>query len=463
MQNSKNFNIFLLIIYILITCTSIFFHEIWRDEAQAWCLARDLNFIDLYTQTRIEGHPFLWYLTLFPFTKMHLPVEAMQILSTILASLSVALLIFKSPVNKFIKCLIIFSAGMLYYIPSIARNYSLIPLLLFSCAYLYQKREEKPYLYLFSILLLSNTHIYMLGFSLISYFCYLYEIRRKINKKNIVPICILFLNFCFIGISLLHSMQENYVISEKINNTLNFADTFLLISNAFVYKICAISAFSRKYINIIGITLFYIPLIIYLYSLFKADKKIFLICSTGITYIFLAFLYVYFNGILYQKMFLILLILIFGLWNIKADKISKISFSILFISGLIIAPIVISEDIKYNFSGSKDIAKYIKANLNSENTFICVGNPYLFSGISAYLPDKKFYNIVTETYITYYTYNKTGNNLKSAYPENTSYSIVTDDIKIPDNDQLKMIYKSSKTNLSSKTQKEIFKIYNEIK
>ena len=236
-----------------------------------------------------------------------------------------------------------------------------------------------------------------------------------------------------------------------------------MISNAFVYKICAISAFSRKYINIIGITLFYIPLIIYLYSLFKADKKIFLICSTGITYIFLAFLYVYFNGILYQKMFLILLILIFGLWNIKADKISKISFSILFISGLIIAPIVISEDIKYNFSGSKDIAKYIKANLNSENTFICVGNPYLFSGISAYLPDKKFYNIVTETYITYYTYNKTGNNLKSAYPENTSYSIVTDDIKIPDNDQLKMIYKSSKTNLSSKTQKEIFKIYNEIK
>ena len=92
MQNSKNFNIFLLIIYILITCTSIFFHEIWRDEAQAWCLARDLNFIDLYTQTRIEGHPFLWYLTLFPFTKMHLPVEAMQILSTILASLSVAFL-----------------------------------------------------------------------------------------------------------------------------------------------------------------------------------------------------------------------------------------------------------------------------------------------------------------------------------------------------------------------------------
>ncbi len=463
MCNSKKFNLIVLILYLAITILSLFHHEIWKDEAQAWCLARDLNIFDLYSLTKTEGHPLLWYLILFPFAKLHFPVQIIQVLSLLFVSSAVILLLFKSSINNILKILIVFSAGMLYYLPSIARSYSLIPLFIFACAYFYPKRAEKPYFYLLSILFLSHTHVYMLGFCLICFLLYVYEMKNNFNSKNTIPICILFFNFTFIGFSFLHSMNENFLFTEKIYHTLNIADTFLLVSKIFLYKICAFSNFTQKNIGIISLISIYPAILIYLYSLFKINKKVFFVCSISLIYMFLTFSFIYLNGILYQKVFLILLVLIFGLWNAKPDKAGIIAINILFGISLIVSPIVISEDIKYNFSGSKEIAHYIRKNLNSETTFICVGGTYFFSAISAYLPDKKFYNIITKSYDSYFTYDKSKISPEAEYPENAKYSIVPEEIKIPQNNELELLYTSDKANLSSKTQKEIYKIYREIR
>lgn len=40
------------------------FHEFWKDEWQAWMLARDLNWGDLFGFLYYEGHPALWYVYL---------------------------------------------------------------------------------------------------------------------------------------------------------------------------------------------------------------------------------------------------------------------------------------------------------------------------------------------------------------------------------------------------------------
>ena len=159
----NKFNIILFIIYLVITVLAMFHHEIWRDEAQAWCLVRDLSFTETFNMARVEGHPFLWYLLLMPFAKLGLPVLSMQIVSLIFVSIAILFLLFKSPFNKLEKVLICFSAGMVYYLPIVARNYSLIPIFLFLTAFLYSKRIEHPYLYILSIIMLSQTHIYMLG------------------------------------------------------------------------------------------------------------------------------------------------------------------------------------------------------------------------------------------------------------------------------------------------------------
>lgn len=42
-------------------------HELWRDEVQAWLLARDSSSaIDLLSRQKYEGHPALWQLLLMP-------------------------------------------------------------------------------------------------------------------------------------------------------------------------------------------------------------------------------------------------------------------------------------------------------------------------------------------------------------------------------------------------------------
>lgn len=43
-------------------------HEMWKDEWQAWFVARDLSLPDLLKFLYYEGHPALWYLYLKPFT-----------------------------------------------------------------------------------------------------------------------------------------------------------------------------------------------------------------------------------------------------------------------------------------------------------------------------------------------------------------------------------------------------------
>ena len=459
MENSKKFNCFIIIIYLLITIAALCFHEIWRDEAQAWCLVRDLGFIDLLNAVKIEGHPILWYLVLFPFAKIHLNVETMQIVSLLFVFISVIFLLFKSSFNNFQKILIVFSSGMLYYLPVVARNYSLIPLFLFLNAYFYSKREEKPYQYLFSLLILSHTHLYMLGFCIINFLLYVFEIRKKLNIKNIVPIIILLLNFLFIRYLFLNSIRDNYALLEGIKSSLSLKDTLFVIAQVYLYNIISYLPILRNSFRILSVALFYPSLCLILYSFFKTDKKIFIICFLSLAYIIGVFTLVYFNGILYQKIFLIILILIWGLWCSKPVETGKIGFYILLLLSLITSLIVINEEIKYNFSGGKEIAKYIKTNLDYENTFIAVGNPYLYSPISAYLPDKKFYNVISKSYITYYSFNNLQNNIPSEYPENSKYSIVQEDIKIPVDSDLNRIFESKQKNLSSKTQREVFKIY----
>lgn len=40
-------------IYSIFTFSLIFFHENWRDEAQAWLLARDCNILELIRSNEI--------------------------------------------------------------------------------------------------------------------------------------------------------------------------------------------------------------------------------------------------------------------------------------------------------------------------------------------------------------------------------------------------------------------------
>lgn len=64
-------DIIIFLIYAIVTFViTIIFHEKWRDEAQAWLIARDLDFWGIIKQMTYEGHPPLWHFILAPFAKL---------------------------------------------------------------------------------------------------------------------------------------------------------------------------------------------------------------------------------------------------------------------------------------------------------------------------------------------------------------------------------------------------------
>ena len=172
--------IIIMLAYIIITFTiGIFFHEKWRDEAQAWLMVRDLNIIDLLRQMKYEGHPFLWQLILMPFAKVGFPYITESFISLIFMWISAWLLIKKSPFKTFIKIAILLSLPIIYLYPVIPRNYSLIPLALSIIATLYKERDKKKIQYIMSILFLAYTHVLMWGlvrYIIFGFFC-------RANKK----------------------------------------------------------------------------------------------------------------------------------------------------------------------------------------------------------------------------------------------------------------------------------------
>ena len=60
--------------YVALNLFFITRHVNWRDEAQAWLLARDLSPVQLFRQMSYEGYPCLWHLLLMPLAKLGLPL-----------------------------------------------------------------------------------------------------------------------------------------------------------------------------------------------------------------------------------------------------------------------------------------------------------------------------------------------------------------------------------------------------
>ncbi|MEB3230975.1 MAG: hypothetical protein VKJ64_08200 [Leptolyngbyaceae bacterium] len=154
----RYFPIFLTAIFLIFGIIGMAHHEMWRDELQAWLIARDSSSLpDLIRNMRYEGHPALWHLLLYVLTRFtHNPI-AMQFLHLLIGTLSVFLVAKYSPFTRLQKFLITFGYFSLYEYLVISRNYALGVLLICLTCCLYPQRFQRPFLFLFILGLLANT------------------------------------------------------------------------------------------------------------------------------------------------------------------------------------------------------------------------------------------------------------------------------------------------------------------
>jgi tetratricopeptide (TPR) repeat protein len=157
-------------VYLGIVGVTVAHHEPWLDEAQAWLIARDAAWSDLFcTLPRYEGSPILWHLILTLPARCGLPYASLNVIAAALSASGVLLFLARSPLPKLLTALVPFTFFLIYQNAVVARSYALMPLLLFAAAAAYPSRLRRPFLYVLPLGFLAHVsaHGWLIATSLV--------------------------------------------------------------------------------------------------------------------------------------------------------------------------------------------------------------------------------------------------------------------------------------------------------
>lgn len=140
----------------------VFHHEMWRDEYQAWMIARSSNsFVELLANLRYEGTGCLWHLCLGLITQFTDKPLSMQIFNVSVASCGAYIVARYAPFPRWQKALLVFSYFSLFEYGVISRCYALGNTLLFAaCAMWTQKHKWSIVVALVLLGLAANTSFF---------------------------------------------------------------------------------------------------------------------------------------------------------------------------------------------------------------------------------------------------------------------------------------------------------------
>ena len=435
MNKSKIIRYIVISLYILVNVFIIFNHEAWRDEAQAYLIAKNLNITEIFKILRIEGHPILWFLIIKLFTILNISFYYFSFLS--LALMTVALFVFlkKSPFSFTTNVLVILSTIFNYYNPVICRNYSLIVLLTTLVFCYYNEKFDKPVLYLVLVSLLMQTHIKVFGLCFGLCMDFLIQTQRRDKKKSkllFIPL----LSFVMLFFELIPDGKHKpykEINSTILNNFFNklFHGVSRIVGSSF--------GVSNKWINLSVIIVFVIMVCVLVKETIQQNmvKKYlpviaFAIFSFGYYYFFDAYIY---RSHTQMSSILSVTVLAF-VWimtTYENSRITKCSIAILALYCIFSIPMCIKGsylDIISNYSNSKMTSNYIEKNIEEGSIILlkydCL-NPAVCSYVQSERNDIIFYDA---SHKKEYTFHQWGE-------------------EIDDPDLIDILYEISKENKSS--------------
>ena len=194
---------FIIFVFVAVSLYIIPYHEFWADEVQAFLIARDADWEEIFTIIPYqEGQPVLWHILLKIGILLFGADMNMAYLSLAIMTVAVGLLVFKYDIPLAYKVLIPFGYYFMYQYNIMARNYCLAYLGLILVGLFYRERHQKIWPYILSLALLAESTTFYFPVAAALGGFYLYEIYfqyRKDYKKYIYPLLFLIL----IGISVL--------------------------------------------------------------------------------------------------------------------------------------------------------------------------------------------------------------------------------------------------------------------
>jgi hypothetical protein len=354
----------------------IHFHELWRDEMQAWLIAvHSTSLVNLVHNTRYETTPILWHVLLFCISRFTANPIAMQLLSVVIATASVYLIARYSPFNKIQKFLLAFGYFSFYEYGIIARGYGLGVFFIFLlCVLLLAKR--KNYIAIGIVLFLlaqSNPVAVLLVPTLILYMVWNFLSSTKNKTRNWTPVIIaILISFAGLALYLVQLRPQFDEITPIGSNapSIKYALATVWYSYIPIPQI-VVSFWNSNFVTSINeLVPLAITLIVSAVAFFYKNIKILAVYLFG-TAIMIGFFDIKYFGSLWHWGYLYILFITCAWLLFKEHKRQKASkrlklyqqaiiyllVSLQFIAG----GIAVYKDCKYPFSDSKTAASYIES------------------------------------------------------------------------------------------------------
>ncbi|MBF0519214.1 MAG: hypothetical protein HQK92_05770 [Nitrospirae bacterium] len=426
-DNDLKFVYIVTLVFFVLTLFNILHHVMWRDELEAWMIARDANTLHgLVENMRYQGHPMLWHLILYPITKITRNPLAMQMVHLVIATASAFVFLRFAPFSKILRGLFIFGYYPFFEYAVISRNYALGILFLFLfCAYFGKDFKKRNYIILSIILFLMcqcNALSAVLAIALAITLFFEPMFFKDFNAYKSWRFYASILIFTAgLAISIIQmkppadAIFSNLVINDP-GIPKRIADQITDMWNVFIpVPRIQINFWQTNFIRYLPIRdemMYTLRLILssglflsILFTIFR--KKIpafyYVIATTGIV----AFNYIFFNGYLRHKgHYYVVFVAALWLYNYyPAPKTAVNAFLSFFernqnrfittiFSLSIIASLMANiMGFIYPFSASKAVADYIKQN-NLQNMPIAGHWYFAASGVSAYLDRPLYYPVI---------------------------------------------------------------------
>lgn len=152
-----------LAVFVAVVGVMLARHAMWRDEMQAWLMARDaVDLSGLLRNLRYDGHPALWLLMLWPLTRIGSDPVLMQALHLVVASASVALVLWRAPLWWWERVLFPFGYFFVYEYAVKSRGYALGGLFLFLLCAVWRQRRARPLTVALLLALMANVQFLFL-------------------------------------------------------------------------------------------------------------------------------------------------------------------------------------------------------------------------------------------------------------------------------------------------------------
>ncbi len=411
----------LTLVFLIVCGYGAVHHEMWRDEIQAWLLARDSTSIfNLFANMKYEGHPALWHLCLMPLSRLSASPVMMQIFHLLIAATTVFLFARYAPFHLLIKFLFAFGYFALYEYAIVARNYAIGVLLITIFCVLYKDRYKRFVWIGFILILLAHTSVHALivtiaiGIALLCEFLYFHYYKKEISIDNRQRVWI---GFALIGFGILTAViQLNPPADSGFATAWNFKFDFQrvnnivkILTNAFLPLPRAAMGFWNShqlhvspFFQFIRLPLCYLFIFWCILRFLKRPTAliIYLIATVGL----LSFFYVKYGGSMRHHGFLFFTFILTS-WicndcpefKFPFDKVSTVAqsffgnvFIILLIFHFLGGITALISDVQYVFSHGKRTAEYIEAQ-GIEDMMIVGDTDFAVSTVVGYLKKKEVF------------------------------------------------------------------------